>query len=309
MQLMTAMLLLAAGLRVFHGASDASGAVLLGPDTLVVADDEDNVLRFYDPVKAGPPRRSLDLSRFLGVDAGEETDLEGGARGGDHVYWITSHGRDKKGRVRPGRHRLFAMEIVGAGPDVTLRPVGEPYAALETDLRAVLPEVERGFEVEALASTSDGSRLYLGLRSPLGEGGRAWVVPLDQPRALMEDGGPARLGEPLSWDLRGNGLRAMVRADTGFRIVDSSGRFHRWSGDHATPPTPLEVSLPAGVVGQPESLVRFPDGDRLLVLFDDGAVRVPAARDACTGGWRDGTCPNKRLRDSAARTFRGVELP
>ena len=40
-----------------------------------------------------------------------ESDIEACTRVGDIIYWITSHGRSKKGKWRNSRYRLFATEI------------------------------------------------------------------------------------------------------------------------------------------------------------------------------------------------------
>jgi hypothetical protein len=104
--------------RTYSGASDASAAEFLDETTLAVADDEDNVLRLYDAAAGGPPRQALDLSAFLGLSPDEESDIEGAARVGDRIYWITSHG--------PKRQLLFATEITRSEAGVGLRPVGRP---------------------------------------------------------------------------------------------------------------------------------------------------------------------------------------
>ncbi|MCE6966894.1 hypothetical protein, partial [Cereibacter sphaeroides] len=63
----------------------------------------------------------MDLNIFLGIDPqgkNPEADLEGLSRIGDTVYAITSHGRNKDGKFRPNRHRLFALKVTpGAGDE------------------------------------------------------------------------------------------------------------------------------------------------------------------------------------------------
>ncbi|MCU0787450.1 MAG: DUF3616 domain-containing protein, partial [Verrucomicrobia bacterium] len=85
-------------LRTFRGLCDASGGVDAGDGCFWVAGDEDNVLRLYDPAAGDQPVRTLALDSFLAVQAkSPEADIEGAARMGDIVYWITSHGRNKDG--------------------------------------------------------------------------------------------------------------------------------------------------------------------------------------------------------------------
>ena len=57
-------------------AASLAGAV--GPQTFIVANDEDNVLRVYGPADVRPQPGAFDLSAFLGVAAdGPEADIEG----------------------------------------------------------------------------------------------------------------------------------------------------------------------------------------------------------------------------------------
>lgn len=87
----------------FVGACDASAAVSLAGNAVLVASDEDNLLRAYAPGRA-EPMFQLDISPMLGGPAlREEADLEGATRIGDRLYWIASHGADKHGRRREAR--------------------------------------------------------------------------------------------------------------------------------------------------------------------------------------------------------------
>ena len=94
---------------VFRGASDASAAVTIGEDMFIVADDENNILRVYNINKPGLPVFSFDLTEFLGINPEHpEADIEGATMIGRRIYWITSHGRNKDGKMRPNRYRYFA---------------------------------------------------------------------------------------------------------------------------------------------------------------------------------------------------------
>lgn len=85
---------------------DASAAVALDNERFVVADDEGNVLRVF---KRGEPEplSEHNLTKFLDAKKGE-SDLEGAARVGDRIYWISSHGVNKNGKFEPNRQRFFA---------------------------------------------------------------------------------------------------------------------------------------------------------------------------------------------------------
>ena len=96
----------------YIGMCDASAGVAISPDLFLVADDELNVLRVYPVEQGGKPLASLNLDAFLEVDRrSPEADIEGAAKVGDVVYWISSHGRNKTGKDRTSRERFFATQI------------------------------------------------------------------------------------------------------------------------------------------------------------------------------------------------------
>src|SRR4030042_7038892 len=94
---------------VFRGASDASAAVAISEEMFVVADDENNILRIYETSKAGQPVGSFDMTSFLDIEtAYPESDIEAATMVGQRIYWITSHGKNKDGKLRPTRDPFFA---------------------------------------------------------------------------------------------------------------------------------------------------------------------------------------------------------
>ena len=50
---------------VFTGACDASAALQVSGDLFVVANDEDNLLRFYRFSQPGPPLQTFDLNPWF----------------------------------------------------------------------------------------------------------------------------------------------------------------------------------------------------------------------------------------------------
>jgi len=116
----------------YSGPCDASAAVALDAAYFVVGDDERNTLHVYRQGQAQAVG-SLDLSKFLATDVDEESDIEGAAAVGTRIYWITSHGRNSKGKARPSRHRFFAIEVLPGQPP-TLKPVGQAYVDLLRDM-------------------------------------------------------------------------------------------------------------------------------------------------------------------------------
>jgi len=297
----------------YWGMCDASAMVPLTDDLFVVGDDEDNFLRIYSRRTGGLPVATYDVSRFLGFKKSSgETDIEGAARLGDRIYWISSHGRNAKGKEQPRRQRFFATQVRMQGNQVLLEPVGIPYAGLLRDL-AEAPQLQRfqlahaargapknpgSLNIEGLAATSEGG-LLIGFRNPIPQG-KALVVPLMNPAEVIA-GRPARLGEPRQLDLGGLGIRSLERWQDGYLILagpsDSAGssRLYIWPGD-ARPPRRLEP-VDFGDLN-PEAIAAWPDedGNQWLVLSDDGA-RI------CDG------VECKRLKDPRRKRFRALLIP
>ena len=333
---------------VFRGASDASAAVAIAENMFIVADDENNVLRIYRTGKAGPPVSSYDLTEFLDIDPEHpEADIEGATKIGSRLYLITSHGRNKKGKMRPNRYRFFATEVQARNGNVTVRPVGKPYSRLVHELlkipnagrfgfdratrfgedlkkkeREKLAPKKAGLNIEALCASADGKTIYIGFRNPrANRGSRAIVVPLRNAARVIERRETPIFGDPILWDLAGLGIRSMEYCryhEAYFIIAGSSGEedefaLYRWSGARVESPKLVpELASDRGRF-TPEALVPFADG-RLLLLSDDGSVpiEVGGPGECLPGEYRkDGTCPNKFLADPAKKTFRGMwlELP
>ncbi len=293
---------------VYNGMCDASGAVAIDRELFVVADDEDNKLRVFHSLTGGPPLRVFDPSAFLRVDPKEpEMDLEGAARIGDRIYWITSHGRNRNAKYRESRLRFFATDIVRTNGSFELRPSGKFYAHLLLDLfndprlkkfhldaaAALAPKSPDGFNIEGLSPTPDG-RLLIGLRNPLPQG-RALLVPLLNPAGMIS-GKPVELGDPVLLDLGRRGIRAMTLYEDKFLIIagaiDSTrdAKLFLWSGGNSKP-QPLEVDVTAF---NPEAVATYPGEKRIQLFSDDGTVMVNGV-------------PCKRLPPDQ-RSFRAVWL-
>lgn len=322
-------------LLVFSGASDASAAVALDARHFVVADDEDNVLRIYCLDGPASPVGQVDLDGFLAIDGqSAEADIEGAARIDDRIYWITSHGRNRDGKERPGRLAFFATDVVNdAGHGVpSLVPVGRPYRHLVQDLlrdrqlrfldleptlqpgrslkkkeRKSLAPQQQGFNIEGLAAGPDRS-LLIGLRNPT-FGGQAIVLVLREPDAVALEGRNATFAPPMLLDAGGLGVRSLEFAPPHVLIAgpaDGEDRYAAfiWDGPGMAPRSrPLD--LPADFT--PEGVFRASGSDVLWLLSDDGMrPRAVASADECSDGelLEDGRCPNKFLVDRSRRTFR-----
>jgi hypothetical protein len=283
------------------GACDASGAVAVGPGTFVVASDEDNVLRVYGPDGAKPQAGALDVSAFLGVaPGGSEADIEGATRIGDVIYWITSHGADKKGRLRESGRRLFATQVAVAEGRAQFTPLGTPYETLVQDLVADpglhplglkaaakrAPKTPNALNIEGLTATPEGG-LLIGFRNPIPQG-KALVVPLLNPNDVVMGKAKAKLGPPILLSLAGLGIRSIeYSAGRGEYLIVAgpdgvTGPFHlyRWAGSKSDAPIEVPGVSFAGL--QPEALIVYPDNAKTIeILSDDGTrdIRGVACKD------------------------------
>jgi Protein of unknown function (DUF3616) len=306
----------------YVGLCDASAAVDVGGSHFVVADDERDVLQIYRYGVAHPVQ-SLDLADYLGNRKSNgksvEADLEGAARIGDRIYWISSHARTSKGdRLDTHRHRLFYTELSHQPGPATLSPgAGRPFTGLLQSLLADFryapllaaavksgPGRGGGLNIEGLSATAAGG-LLVGFRGPLPQG-LALVAHLLNPQALVgQRVESAQWGQPLLLDLGGRGIRSMERVGAQYVIVAGPSAhgwsgpgpayvLYQWSGQASEPPV-LQQALPEGfhfeavfAVGEPVQ--------QLMLLSDDGSQQVNGAV----------ACKDKRVaaRDTSFRAIR-----
>jgi hypothetical protein len=271
---------------VHTGMANASAVAVLSDALFCAANDEDNVLRIYRLDVDGPEIGTLDVTSFLAVGGRSlEVDLEGAARVGDLVYWIGSHARNKDGKSRPNRQRLFATQIVTNGASAKLVPHGRPCSSLLDALvrnpslerfglkaAASRPPEDRGLNIESLAAGANGE-LWLGFRSPV-LNGKALLVPLLNPADVLQLGYP-KFGDPVELDLEGLGVRDMAWTGQEWFLIGGragsggNARLFRWAGGKAG----AERVEKAGFKKfNPEALAAVGTGEslRLLVLSDDG---------------------------------------
>ena len=259
---------------------DASAAAAIGPDLFVVANDERNQLKVYRR-NHSVEEEEIDLSEFLDTKVDKESDLEGAATIGERIYWISSHGRNKKGKFQEGRHRFFATELRNG----KLIPVGKPYTRLLDDMIAAsqlqqyglaeasarMPEEVGAFNIEGLSATPHGGVL-IGLRNPA-----PLVIELLNPAQVIE-GEPAQLGQVVKLDLGGLAIRSMELVGEAYMIIAGPHADHgdfalyRWSGQAQDRPVRLAHQDFDKV--RPEALFAIPGTRQLQILSDDGGAHV-----------------------------------
>lgn len=294
---------------------DASAAIPLSRSLFIAVSDEDNVLRLYDADRPGPPLRELDFSAALGLVKptrsdplrAEESDLEAATRVGDLAFFVTSHGRSSSGKFKSARLRFFATTTP---PDGAATLVGQPYERLLDDLLAepslaafglraaaeLPPKARGGLNLEGMTARPEGGVL-LGFRNPI-PNGRALLVPLENPSELIRGNANARFGAPITLDLDGLGVRGLSHHRD--RYLIEAGHFDRggasslfvWDGPGQSPVRVQQLDLSDF---NPEGFFTPENRDEILLLSDDGTRTTDGVE-----------C--KRLRDPAARTFRGLWL-
>ncbi len=333
-----------------YGTSDASAGAAIGENMFVVADDENNTLRVYRLDNPANAVFSVDLTEFLAVTRkNPEADIEGATTIGNRIYWITSHGRNKDGKMRLNRYRFFATEFDANDSNVTIRPAGKPcntfvHRLLETsyakelgldtatqldiksnkiDLQRLAPKNE-GLNIEALCASADANTIYIGFRNPrpydkMNSRAKALVIPLENAADIIDKQAQPVFGKPILWDLHGLGVRSMEyseRHKTYFIIAgphDEKRQFvlYRWSGRSDQQPVLVRELSTGKDLFSFEALIPFKNTDRLLLLSDDGTLKIHVSDNSeCAEGMllKDGTCLNKHLRNPEKKYFRAVWL-
>lgn len=297
------------------GMCDASAAIAIDTTKFIAASDEDNYLRIYKNQESGPPLQEINIEPFLIPDSdNREADIEGAAHIEDIVFWITSHGRNKKGKRKDRRYELFAVKINRSDSfqtDSIVTGFGQPYTRLQEDMLKDLrlkrynleeseklpPKEKNGFNIEGLCATPE-RHLLIGFRNPIPDG-QALIVPLINPLEVIQ-GQTAELGDPVELNLDGLGIRSLEywQERDIYLIVagafDSSNTFKlfRWSGSHSEPPHLMDGIDFSDL--RIEGLISYPgESSKFQVLSDDGT--------RCLKGKE---C--KELEDPSDRRFRSL---
>jgi hypothetical protein len=286
--------------ETFRRSCDGSAVVDVGEGHFLNATDEDNVIRLYKHGD-GKPVEEFALDEFLKTEVDKkgvpkEADIEGVARLGTRLYWIGSHGRDKKGELERSRHRLFCTAQIGHGAATRLEPVGRPFtgllrsleqldAPIGTALQAAEPLApdEGGINIEGLGASVDEG-LLIGFRSPL-IAGKALVVELRNPAAVVEHGAEPTFAKPVLLNLGGSGIRAIEpksdgRSASAYWLLagpTGAGPSHLYEWQIGAEPTRRsDIVLPTDY-GAGEGLMTFSGG--LLAAMDGGEIGAPSCKD------------------------------
>jgi len=263
-----------------EGSSDASTALALPGDFMLVADDESNVLRVYP--RAGGAAVKEWSYELEGPKLTKELDLEGGTRIGDTLYFTGSNSNKKDGAdAAADRSHLFAVKVSGTGADTAFSYVGQ-FALLEAQLIAwdktnahglgadhfgfavsagagIVPERVDGFSIEGMTSSPGDTALWLGFRAPQTGNtvrAKALIVPVQNYAALIAGTATqATFGAPIELELGGRGIRSIDKGTDGNYLivagpagaaspdVDRNFALFAWDGNANSAPVELSNDL------------------------------------------------------------------
>ncbi len=239
------------GGRFHTGSSDASAALALDANYMLVGDDQNQILRMFPRNLSGPPLNAFDFKPYLDLSAQEqgEVDIEASTRVGNRLYWLGSHSHNNLAESRTNRTRVFATDLSGSGANALLSFVGY-YKYLKTDLTnwdaaglhgkgpnyyglaaSAAYEVDpkaadgSGFNFEGLTmAPGSTTTAWLGFRAPLvpvTNRSKALIVPvLNFPTLVANGGGPglAVFGTPIELNLGCRAIRS-IEATTGGVLI------------------------------------------------------------------------------------------
>ncbi len=283
--------------RFLTGTSDASTAIAIDSNYMVVADDEDQTIRLYDRTNSGLPVKTFNFTNSLGLTdlsggVPREVDIEASTRVGNRIYWLGSHSNASGGNLRPNRYRLFATDISGTGATTNLTFAGK-YDNLRTDLIAwgntngfnftasaaagKIPEATTldGFNIEGLTFAPDNTTGYVAFRAPqvpASDRTKALIAPITNFTDLVTGTATsATIGAPIQLDLGGRGIRSIDRnannqylivagpADSATGTAPKDFRLYTWTGNAADAPQVRSANLTAlNAGGSFESIVEVP---------------------------------------------------
>jgi autotransporter-associated beta strand protein len=240
--------------RFLTGTSDASTAVLVDANNMLVADDENQVLRLYNRQNSGLPIAGFDFTSSLGltdVSGGvpREVDLELSVRQNNRIFWLGSQSNADGGNARVNRDRVFATDVSGSGVATTLSYVGRydflrediiswdvnnshgkgaNYYGLQASATAGVGSKQSiGYNIEGAEFAPDGTTVYLGFRAPQtipANRTKALIIPVTNLTSLIsgQAQGAATFGAPIELNLGGRGIRE-IRKNSANQYVIIAG--------------------------------------------------------------------------------------
>lgn len=320
---------------IFHtGISDASAAIVLDSNYMLIGDDEINSLYVYDRKKSGLPVATYDYQNLLGLTDGSagnyaEIDLEAGVKSINYpnrIYWISSLGTAGSSNVvKPNISRIFASNVNGTGASTTFSTVGyynnirsqlvtwgntngfsfTASAASGHDAKTI-----DGFNVEGMCFGPDNTSLFIAFRAPLlpiTARTKALIAPVLNFETWFNNGFPSSnptFGSPILLDLGGRAFRDIIRLSNGVYIIIAGnydntplkGAVYKWTGNAADAP----VIIPDFVINNinAETVVEITENN----MMANNKLQI-ISDDGSTDFYNDGT-DAKDLSQNNFKKFR-----
>lgn len=257
------------------GISDASAAIALDDDYMVIGDDETNLLYVFDRKHSGLPVTTWDFNQgnLLALTDGttgnwKELDIEAGVTSPattGKMYFMGSMSNSSSFNLKPNRDRIIAVTVSGTGSATTFANAG--YVS---GLRAQLvtwgdangynftasaadgkdPKTIDGFNIEGMVFGPDNTTMYIGFRAPLvptANRTKALIAPIQNFETWFNNGAPtgnATIGSPIELDLGGRGIRDIIRLSNGTYVIIAGSydgtqvaAAYRWTGNASDAPS------------------------------------------------------------------------
>jgi len=259
------------------GMADASGAIALDDNYMVVVNDEVNTLFVYRRDSSGLPVTTYDFNQnnILNLTDGsvnnwKEVDVEAATSSPTKTgrgYFLGSMSNSSSFNDKPNRNRIIALDMSSTGAATQFTNVGyydslrqtitswgdsHNYGFSASAAEGIDPKTDSGFNAEGMVFGPDGTTLFIGMRAPLvpvANRTNAVVVPILNFESWFNNGAPSArptLGAPIELDLGKRGIRDMIRLTNGGYIIAAGSvdgtpnpAVYAWSGNAGDAATPL----------------------------------------------------------------------
>lgn len=267
-----------ANARWMTGIADASAAIAIDDEYMIVANDETNLLYVYNRAQSGLPVATYDYNQgnVLSLTDGsagnwKEVDVEAAVRSivqPNKIFLLGSMSNSSSFNNKPNRNRLFSLNVTGTGSSTSFSNEGA-YSNLRQRLitwgdghgynftasaaDGKDPKLIDGFNVEGMVFAPDNSTMYIGFRAPLVPTAgrtRAVIAPIADFESWYNNGSPTgnpTIGTPVELNLGGRGIRDLIRLSSGLYVILAgnyddaplNGAVYRWTGNVADAPVEL----------------------------------------------------------------------
>ncbi|WP_205789162.1 RCC1 domain-containing protein, partial [Microbacterium sp. CPCC 204701] len=315
----------------YYGDSDASAAIDAGDGYILVADDDDQIIKLYKAGQTAYPVREFALN----VQGTAVRQIESAVRRGNTIYWVGAHySFQSSNRV------IFTTTVTGSGADTQLElsKIYGPGSSFFPSIKAWDANNVHGLGANALMLANEGwaiagtefapdqsATAYLGLERAVTVAGasRAVIVPVTNFEQIVNESVDPDFvtpvfGAPILLDLGGRGIQD-IRKNANDQYVILAGipgsrnddALYTWNGDPQSAPAlnrelpfvPQQVSgVPAAIAPLPAHLAA---GVPVEIIADSGDARYYGG----TNSQADANKQTREVRKAYADTIVLAEMP